>query len=66
MARSILADIDAYHLNSLNGKINGSKRENMHGSAVRTQTDQGGRQRVTSSCPFLDGVPTKVPVTFQA
>ena len=76
MARSILADIDTYHLNSLNGKINGSKRENIHGSAVRTQTTKAVVKGLPLASPFLEGVPTiaceaqtiptMVPVTFQA
>lgn len=63
--RPILADFAVYHLNNLNGKINGSRRENIR-SAVRTQNDKSGCQRVTSSCLFLEGVPTMAPVTFHA
>ena len=63
--RPILADFAAYHLNNLNGKINGSRRENVR-STIRNQNDKSGCQRVTSSCLFLEGVPTMVPVTFHA
>ena len=50
--RPILADFAAYHLNNLNGKINGSRRENIR-SAIRNQNDKSGCQRVTSSCRSL-------------
>ena len=32
MERSILSNLANYHLNSLNGKLNGSRKNNMHGS----------------------------------
>ena len=63
--RPILADFAAYHLNNFNGKINGSRRENIR-SPIRNQNDKSGCQRVTSSCLFLEGVPTMAPVTFHA
>ena len=47
MERSILADFAAYHLNSLNGKLNGSMKENMH-RYIRNENDRCGRQRVKS------------------
>ena len=50
--RPILADFAAYHLNNLNGKINGSGRENIR-STIRNQNDKSGCQRVTSSCRSL-------------
>ena len=43
--RSILANISYCHLNSLNGKLNWSRNNNMHGSQW-TKNDQSGRQRV--------------------
>ena len=50
--RPILADFAAYHLNNLNGKINGSRRENIR-SPIRKQNDKSCCQRVTSSCRSL-------------
>ena len=32
MERSILPNFANYHLNSLNGKLNGSRKNSMHGS----------------------------------
>ena len=44
--RSILDDFAYYLLNiGLNGKLNGSRKDNMHGS-IWTKNDQSGRQRV--------------------
>ena len=37
--RSIHAEFSNYHLNSLNGKLNGSRQDNMHGS-IQTKNDQ--------------------------
>ena len=51
--------------NNLNGKINRSRRENIR-STIRNQNGKSGCQRVTSSCLFLEGVPTMAPVTFHA
>ena len=44
--RSILDDFTNYLLNiGLNGKLNGSRKDNMRGS-IWTKNDQSGRQRV--------------------
>ena len=45
LERSILVDFAAYHLNSLNGKLNESREENMPGSKW-TQHEQSSRQRL--------------------
>ena len=41
--RSVLANIANYYLNSLNGKLNWSTNNNMHGSKW-AKNDQSGRQ----------------------
>ena len=40
---SILADFANYHLKSFNGKFNGSRKNNIHGS-IWTQNGKSGRQ----------------------
>ena len=40
---SILADFAKYHLKSFNGNLNGSRKNNMHGS-IWTQNGKSGRQ----------------------
>ena len=42
---SILTDFAYYHLNSFNGKLNGSRKNNVHGS-IWAQNNQSRCQRV--------------------
>ena len=53
--RSILDDFANYLLNvGLNGKLNGSRKDDMRGS-IWTKNDQSGRQRVDQSLTLRDG-----------
>ena len=46
MERSTLAKFGAYQLNSLNGKLNGSRKENMHRSICNEYAQSNWIRRV--------------------